>query len=67
MELGHADYLVLKKLIPEKDIVVTSNGKAESKTDSLDDKLKTLKNLYEQELISKEEFETRKEQLLQDL
>lgn len=67
LELGHADYLVLKKLIPEKDIVVTSNGKAESKTDSLDDKLKTLKNLYEQELISKEEFETRKEQLLQDL
>ena len=63
LELGHADYLVLKKLIPEKDIVVTSNGKAESKTDSLDDKLKTLKNLYEQELISKEEFETRKEQL----
>lgn len=67
LELGHADYLVLKKLIPEKDITITSNGKTENKMDSLNDKLKTLKTLYEQELISKEEFETRKEQLLQDL
>lgn len=67
LELGYADYLVLKKLIPEKDIAVISNKKAETQVDSLDGKLKTLKSLYEQELISKEEFESRKEQLLQGL
>lgn len=67
LELGYADYLVLKKLIPEKDIAVISNKKAETQVDSLDGKLKTLKSLYEQELISKEEFESRKEQLLQSL
>lgn len=67
LELGYADYLVLKKLIPEKDIAVISNKKAETQIDSLDGKLKTLKSLYEQELISKEEFESRKEQLLQGL
>lgn len=66
LELGYADYLVLKKLIPEKDMIVVSNTKTEKQAEGLDDKLKILKDLYEQELISKEEFETKKEKLLQD-
>ena len=67
LELGHDDYLVLKKRIPEKDIDVVTKVKNEDKTNTLEDKLKALKTLYEQDLITKEEFETRRERLLQEV
>ena len=64
---GEAVYDYLLKMIPEKDLLtiqLKDRGFNKEDTDSIDKKLQTIKNLYENELITKKEYEKKKGEIL---
>lgn len=69
----HDDFYTFKKLLPEKDYDVVNAliiEKAEAKQprmQSVQQRLATLKDLYEQELITKEEFENKRAEIISEL
>lgn len=63
----HEDYYTLRKIIPNKDYEIVNKIVANSVTTPNDDivsRMKKLKELYENELITSEEFEQRKKEML---
>lgn len=68
--LGNDDFYTLKKLIPHKDydvvnvITAAELEKENSSTQTIQQRITTLKTLYEQELITEAEYEKKKGEIL---
>lgn len=67
--IGFEVYDYLLKKIPEKDLLTIQLEKKpvvreEQKSDSIKDKLETIKQLYENDLITKEEYEQKRNEIL---
>lgn len=69
----YGDYYKLKKLLPEKDYdVVNATTAAQVEADrtakqTVQQRIATLKSLYEQNLITEAEFESKKNEILKDI
>lgn len=69
----HGDYYKFKKLLPEKDYDVVNAITAASieadreKTQTVQQRIATLKSLFEQNLITEEEFEKKKAEILSEI
>lgn len=71
LEFAPEDYAVLMKLIPDKELSVVQQKRAleshQSKQPSVEDKLRKLKALHDDELLTDEEFEEKRKKLVEEL